>query len=104
MESEELLGQFTFALQSSQIGGCIVHHFLKRTWIGATHVVLIRLRMLMIVKLTMDHCSLEELITLQYGNFAALSEWAKQLTQRTRCSKHLAKQTLRWKLYLDELD
>ena len=30
----------------------------------------------------MDLCSLEELVTLQYGSFYALSEWAKQLTWR----------------------
>ena len=33
----------------------------------------------MIIKLVMDVCSLEELVTLQYGSFSALSEWVKQL-------------------------
>ena len=39
-----LLVQFTLAPQSSQIRVCIVQHLLKRTWIGATLVDLIRLR------------------------------------------------------------
>ena len=83
---------------------CIVQHLPKRTWIRATLVVLIRLRMWTILKITMDYCSLEELITLQYGSFTALSEWVKQLTQRTGHSKHLTKWALRWQLDLDELD
>ena len=29
----------------------------------------------------MEYCILEELVTLQYGSFMALSEQAKQLTQ-----------------------
>ena len=39
----------------------------------------------------MDHCYLEELITLQYSSLVAISKWVKQLAQRTRCSKHLTK-------------
>ena len=73
LESKDSLVQFTLAHKSSYIGVCIVQHLLKNTWTRATHVVLIRLRMLEIIKLTMDHCILEELITLQYGSFVALS-------------------------------
>ena len=51
----------------------------------------------------MDLCSLEELVTLQYGSFSALSDLAKQLTWRTRCSKQVTSWALRWQLYLDEL-
>ena len=67
-------------------------------------VVLIGMRVWMITKLTMDNCSLEELIVLQYGSFTALSKWVNQLAQRTRNSKHLNEWALSWQLYLDKLD
>ena len=40
--------------------------------------------------------------SLHYGSFAALSERAKVLAQRTRCSKWVTKHALRWQLFLDE--
>ena len=103
-ESKDLLVQFTPAPQSSQIRVCIVQHLLKWTWIEATIVDLIRPRVWVIVKLAMDYCSPEELVTLQYGSFGTLSDQVKQLTQRTGCSKHPTEWAMRWQLYLDELD
>ena len=64
---------------------------------------LIRLRMWMIRKLVMDLCSLEELVTPQYGSFSILSEWTKQLTWRTGCSKWVTNWAVRWQLYLEKL-
>ena len=38
----------------------------------------------------MDYCSLEDMVTLQYGTFVALSEQAKVVTISTACSKWVA--------------
>ena len=46
---------------------------------------------------------MEEMVTLQYGSFAILGEWAKEFTQRIGCSKRVANQTLQGQLYLNKL-
>ena len=51
----------------------------------------------------MDYCSMEEMVTLQYGSFAALSEWAKVVALTTGCSKRVAESALRGQLFLDKL-
>ena len=51
----------------------------------------------------MDYCSLEVMVTLQYGTFVALSEWANVITMKTGCLKWVAKWALVWQLFLDEL-
>ena len=45
---------------------------------------------------------MEELVTLQNGNFTILGDWAKEFTQRTSCSNRVASQTLRGQLFLSE--
>ena len=51
----------------------------------------------------MDYCSLEEMVTLQYGTFVTLSEWVKVVSLKTGCLKQVAEQALRWQVFLDEL-
>ena len=46
---------------------------------------------------------MEELVTLQYGNFTILGEWVKEFAQRTGCSNRFANLTLRGPLYLNGL-
>ena len=53
--------------------------------------------------LVMHHCSMEEMVTLQYGSFAALREGAKVVTLTTGLLKRVADQTLMGQLFLDEL-
>ena len=43
------------------------------------------------------------MVTLQYGSFTALEEWAKVVALTTRCSKRVADRALRGQLFLDEL-
>ena len=50
----------------------------------------------------MDYCRLEELVTLHFGSFAALSKWAKVLAQGTGCSKQVTECALRWQLFPEE--
>ena len=51
----------------------------------------------------MHHCSMEEMVTLQYGSFAALGEWVKVVTLTTSHSKRVADQAFRSQLFLDGL-
>ena len=37
---------------------------------------------------------MEEIVILQYGNFAILGEWVKEFAQRTSCSNWVGNQTL----------
>ena len=46
---------------------------------------------------------MEELVTLQHGNFAILGKRAREFTLRTSCSNRVADQTLRYQLFLNEL-
>ena len=46
---------------------------------------------------------MEELVTLQYVNFAILGEWVKEFAQRVRCSNRVADQTLRAQFFPNEL-
>ena len=103
-ESKDLLVQFTLAPLCSHIRVCIIHCLLKRAWIGATIVVLIRPSMWVIIKLVMDHWSLQELVTLQYGSFGTQSKQVKQLAQQTWCLKHPTEWAMKWQLYFNELD
>ena len=43
----------------------------------------------------MDHCSIKEMVTLQYGSFAALSELVKVVNLKMGCSKRVDEQALR---------
>ena len=43
----------------------------------------------------MHHCSMEEIVTLQYSSFAALGELAKIVTHTTGHSKRVADQAFR---------
>ena len=51
----------------------------------------------------MHYCSIEEVVTLQNGSFAALSEWATVVALMTGCWKRVADSALRGHLFLDEL-
>ena len=46
---------------------------------------------------------MEELVTLEYGNFAILGEWVREFAKRTDCSNRVATWTLRGQLYFNEL-
>ena len=82
-KSEDLLVQFTLAPQGSQIGVCVVQHLLKRAWIGATLVVLVRPRAWAIVKFAIGHCSLNELGTLHRHR----QLWCPEQAGETACSE-----------------
>ena len=58
--------------------------------------------MWMIIKFVMDYFRLEELVSLHYWSFAALSEWAKVLAQGTGCSKWPTEHAQSWQLFLNE--
>ena len=45
---------------------------------------------------------MEEFVTLHYGNFSILGEWAKEFTQRNG-SNWVADETLRGQMFLNEL-
>ena len=51
----------------------------------------------------MHHCRMEEMVTLQYGSFATLSEWLKEDDQRTGHLKRVAEWALWGQLYFDEI-
>ena len=57
----------------------------------------------MIITHITHHCSMEEMVTLQYSSFATLGEQAKVVTHTTGCLKRAADQTFRGQLFLDEL-
>ena len=57
----------------------------------------------MIITLITHHYSMEEMVTLQYGCFAALGEWAKVVTLTTSHLKRVPDQALRGQLVLGEL-
>ena len=46
---------------------------------------------------------MEELVTLQYGNFDILGVWAKEFAQMTGCSNRVTNQTLRGQFFFNEL-
>ena len=45
---------------------------------------------------------MEELVTLQYGNFTILVKWIRDYTQRAGCSNRVANQALQFQLFLNE--
>ena len=57
----------------------------------------------MIITLIMYHCSMEEMVTLLYGSFAALGEWVNIVVPTTSHSKRVADWALKGLLFLDEL-
>ena len=46
---------------------------------------------------------MDTMVTLQYGSFTALVEWAKAVALTTGHSKVVADQALRYQLFLDKL-
>ena len=46
---------------------------------------------------------MKEMVTMQYGSFAALGEWVKVVALTTGHSKGVADQALTGQLFLDEL-
>ena len=46
---------------------------------------------------------MEELVTLQYGNFLILAKQGRDYAQGTSCLNQVAKWTLHFQLFLDEL-
>ena len=57
----------------------------------------------MVITLIPHLCSMEEMVTLQYGSFATLSKWAKAVAFTTGHWKRIADWPLRGQLFLDEL-
>ena len=56
-----------------------------------------------ITRMFIVYYSMEESVTLQYGNFAILGEQVREFDWRTGCSNWVADQILRGQLFLDEL-